>query len=130
MPSEFEQTMISELATFYREFGEPAQRTARGESTATTLTARVKRQQSEFKRKDERATEVLHKATLLVFSVVDATYGGVLAPVPGDTWKVALTQGGALIDGWQAGAPAGKLGQWEIPVTYLERIEVGGKRQS
>lgn len=117
----------SDLEAFYSEFGESVRVTPVGSTTATALTGRVRRHPAEIRRIDGRVAEILHKASVLVFSSVNATYGGLVAPQPGDNWGLTIVQGGTLIDGWKAGAPAGRMAQWDIPVTYLERLEVGNK---
>lgn len=118
-------------------FGEPASYIPAGgsENDRVTLTARVIRT---FKgpisdlttiARSEREDRINYRLDVRVLAAPHATYGGVSHPRIGDTWRVAITQGGELVDGWKAGAPQPGPGMWTIPLTLVGPLERRGKRR-
>lgn len=106
-------------AAILAEFGEPATYVpaATPSATPTGFTARITRQPAPLEFGAKRTDEVWH-AEAKVLATVDATYGGIVAPLQGDKWTFPLIKGGSPAVDWKVKSVQGDLGGWMV---LLER---------
>lgn len=105
--------------TILAEFGESASHVpaATPDAVAVPFTARITRQAAPLQFGEKRSEEVWH-AEAKILATLDATYGGIVAPLQGDKWTFPLIKGGSPAVDWKVKSVQGDQGGW---TAVLER---------
>lgn len=109
-------------------FSELIEYTPDGSNVPVSITARVVRDWPVHMSNDGAGDKTEYVYPVKILNYEHPTFGGIVAPKVGQRFKISIRKGGALVDGWEGGAPRPFLDGWEIPVTFRARPANLGRR--